>query len=443
MTDIAQDVGVAKIAIRPRRLSPEEAVARTRRRYRAERRFRAIGLAAIVTALGLLVLLLTTIVLRGYTAFVQTTIRLDIAFDESVIDPDGVRNPEALARANYAELVNNALYERFPDVQERRDRRALRGLLSTGAPLQLRQMVVDDPALIGTTREVWLLASDDVDQLVKGNISRDVPEADRRIKDSEISWIDALEQQGRIETQFNKWLFTNGNSREPELAGIWGAVVGSFYLMLVTVLISLPIGVCSAIYLEEFAPKNNRWVDLIEVNVNNLAAVPSIVFGLLGLAVFLQLFGLPRSSPLVGGVTLSLLTLPTIVVATRAALRSVPPSIREGALGIGASQIQVVTHHVLPLAMPGVLTGVIIGMAHALGETAPLLMIGMVAFIVDVPQGPLDAATALPVQIFLWADSPERAFTERTAAAIMVLLGFLILMNAVAVYFRKRFERKW
>ena len=252
-----------------------------------------------MTALGLLVLLLTTIVLRGYTAFVQTTIGLDIAFDKSVIDPDGVRSPEALARANYAELVNNGLYERFPDVQERRDRRALRGLLSTGAPLQLRQMVVDDPALIGTTREVWLLASDDVDQLVKGNISRDVPEANRRIKDSEISWIDALEQQGGVETQFNRWLFTNGNSREPELAGIWGAVVGSFYLMLVTVLISLPIGVCSAIYLEEFAPKNNRWVDLIEVNVNNLAAVPSIVFGLLGLAVFLQLFGLPRSSPLV------------------------------------------------------------------------------------------------------------------------------------------------
>jgi phosphate transport system permease protein len=443
MTDIAQDAGVPKVAIRPRRLSPEQSVARTRRRYRAERRFRAIGLAAIVVALGLLVLLLTTIALQGYKAFVQTTVLLDINFDRAVIDPDGTRNAETLARASYAELVNDALYEMFPGVEGRSDRRALRGLLSTGAPLQLRQMVLDDPGLIGTMRKVWLLASDDVDQLVKGNISRDAAEADRRIKDNEIGWIDALEQQGRIETQFNKWLFTNGDSREPELAGIRGAVVGSFYLMVVTVLISVPIGVCSAIYLEEFAPKNNRWVDLIEVNVNNLAAVPSIVFGLLGLAVFLQLFGLPRSSPLVGGVTLSLLTLPTIVVATRAALRSVPPSIREGALGIGASQIQVVAHHVLPLALPGILTGMIIGMAHALGETAPLLMIGMVAFIVDIPQGPLDAATALPVQIFLWADSPERAFTERTAAAIMVLLGFLILMNAVAVYFRKRFERKW
>jgi phosphate transport system permease protein len=324
-----------------------------------------------------------------------------------------------------------------------RDRRDLRGLLSTGAPLQLRQMVLDDPGLIGTTQDVWLLASDDVDQFVKGSISRGVAQADRRIKDNEIGWIDALETQGRIETQFNKWLFTNGDSREPELAGIWGAAVGSFYLMIVTFLISVPIGVGSAVYLEEFAPKNNRWVDLIEVNVNNLAAVPSIVFGLLGLAVFLQVFGLPRSSPMAGGLTLSLMTLPTIVVATRAALRSVPPSIREGALGVGASSIQVVSHHVLPLAMPGVLTGVIIGMAHALGETAPLLMIGMVAFIVDIPQGPLDAATALPVQIFLWADSPERAFTERTAAAIMVLLGFLIVMNAVAVFLRQRLQIRW
>jgi phosphate transport system permease protein len=227
------------------------------------------------------------------------------------------------------------------------------------------------------------------------------------------------------------------------MAGIWGAVVGSAWMMLVTLLVSVPLGVGAAIYLEEFAPKNTRWVDLIEVNVNNLAAVPSIVFGLLGLAVFLGLMGLPRSAPLVGGLTLSLMTLPTLVVATRAALRAVPPSIREGALGIGASKIQVVGHHVLPLALPGILTGTIIGMAQALGETAPLLMIGMVAFIVDVPDGPLDAATALPVQIFIWADSPERAFTERTAAAIMVLLGFLILMNAIAVFFRQRLQIKW
>jgi phosphate transport system permease protein len=443
MTDIVRTVGAPDLTIRPRRLTPEQSAARTRQRYRAERRFRAIGLAAIVIALGLLVLLLTTIVLQGYKAFVQTTIRLDITFDESVIDPDGSRNPETLARASYAQLVNDALYEMFPEVEGRTDRRTLRGLMSSGAALQLRNMVVDDPGLIGTAREIWLLASDDVDQLIKGSINRDVPEADRRVKDNEIAWIDVLEREEDIRTQFNKWLFINGDSREPELAGIRGAVVGSFYLMVVTLLISVPIGVCSAIYLEEFAPKNSRWVDLIEVNVNNLAAVPSIVFGLLGLAVFIQVFGLPRSSPMAGGLTLSLMTLPTIVVATRAALRAVPPSIRDGALGVGASSIQVVSHHVLPLALPGILTGTIIGMAQALGETAPLLMIGMIAFIVDVPQGPLDAATALPVQIFLWADSPERAFTERTAAAIMVLLGFLIVMNALAVLLRQRLQIKW
>jgi phosphate transport system permease protein len=443
MTDIAQPSSVSGITIRPRRLSPEDSAARTRRRYAAERRFRALGLAGIFTALGLLAILLTTIVAQGYTAFVQTTIELDIKFDPAVIDPDGNKDPAALAGANYAELVRDSLYAMFPDVEERRERRALRGLVSSGAALQLQRMVQGDPSLIGTTREVWLLASDDVDQFAKGYIDRDLAAADRRVKDNEIGWIDQLEAEGRIEEQFNRWFFTNGDSREPELAGIWGAAVGSLYMMLVTLTLSVPLGVCAAIYLEEFAPKNSRWVDLIEVNVNNLAAVPSIVFGLLGLAVFLQLFGLPRSAPLAGGLTLTLMTLPTIVVATRAALRAVPPSIREGAQGIGASGIQVVTHHVLPLALPGILTGTIIGMAQALGETAPLLMIGMVAFIVDIPQGPLDPSTALPVQIFLWADSPERAFTERTAAAIMVLLGFLIVMNALAVFLRQKFQIKW
>jgi phosphate transport system permease protein len=443
MTDIVQPSSVSGVTIRPRRLSPEDSAARTRRRYAAERRFRAIGLSGIVIALGLLAILLTTIIAQGYTAFMQTTVRLDIDFDAATIDPDGNKDPGALTGANYAALINASLYEMFPDVEDRRERRALRNLVSSGAAIQLQQMVLSDPNLIGTTQKVWLLASDDVDQFVKGYIDRDVSEGDRRVKDDEIVWIDKLEAEGRVEEQFNRWFFTNGDSREPELAGIWGAVVGSLYMMLVTLTLSVPLGVCAAIYLEEFAPKNSRWVDLIEVNVNNLAAVPSIVFGLLGLAVFLQLFGLPRSAPLVGGLTLTLMTLPTIVVATRAALRSVPPSIREGGLGIGASNIQVVTHHVLPLALPGILTGTIIGMAQALGETAPLLMIGMVAFIVDIPQGPLDPSTALPVQIFLWADSPERAFTERTAAAIMVLLGFLIVMNALAVILRQRFQIKW
>ena len=397
----------------------------------------------MLTSLGLLALLLSTIVAQGWSAFAQTVIRLDITFDQETIDPDGSRDPAALGRANYAQLIRVALAEAFPEVEGRTEQRALRGMISSGAAVQLRDMVLEDPGLIGTTQSVWLLGDDDVDQFWKGYVDREAREQDRRIKDQQVGWIDSLEANERIQLTFNKWLFLNGNSREPELAGIRGAVVGSFYMLLVTLVLSVPLGVGAAIYLEEFAPKNTRWVDLIEVNVNNLAAVPSIVFGLLGLAVFLNVLGLPRSAPIVGGLTLALMTLPIIVVATRAALRGVPPSIREAALGIGASKIQTVVHHVLPLGLPGIMTGTIIGMAHALGETAPLLMIGMVAFIVDVPDGPFSPSTVLPVQIFLWSDSPERAFTERTAAAIIILLGFLIVMNALAVFLRQRFQIRW
>ncbi|HZW58986.1 MAG TPA: phosphate ABC transporter permease PstA, partial [Woeseiaceae bacterium] len=257
-----------------------------------------------------------------------------------------------------------------------------------------------------------------------------------------LGWIDTLLANGDLEKRFNTALFENGDSREPELAGIKGALMGSFYMLVVTIALAFPVGAAAAVYLEEFAPKN-RWSDLIEVNINNLAAVPSIVYGLLGLAVFINWLALPRSAPLVGGLVLALLTLPVIIIASRAAIKAVPPSIREAALGLGASRMQVVTHHVLPLALPGMLTGAIIGMSRALGETAPLLMIGMVAFIVDVPGGFTDPATALPVQIFLWADSPERAFAERTSAAIIVLLGFLLVMNLAAVIMRKRVERQW
>jgi len=277
---------------------------------------------------------------------------------------------------------------------------------------------------------------------VKGIFTRDVPENERVVSDQEFTWLDKLAAEGRVEKFFNWSFFTNGDSREPEQAGIGGAIVGSFYTLLVTLVLSFPIGVAAAVYLEEFAP-TNKLTDIIEVNINNLAAVPSIVFGLLGLAVFINLFGLPRSAPLVGGLVLTLMTLPTIIIASRAALKSVPPSIREAALGVGASKMQMVTHHVLPLAMPGMLTGTIIGMAQALGESAPLLMIGMVAFIVNIPGGPVDPSTVLPVQVFLWSDSPERAFVERTSAAIMVLLGFLVLMNILAVVLRRRFERRW
>lgn len=442
MTDFAQSP-LASTALKPRRLTPEASDQRTRARYARERRYRWLGLGAVAMSLGLLGLLLLTIFAQGYTAFVQTTIRLPIELTADVIDPENTRDPKVLGKANYAKLINETLYQRFPDVTERREKKALRGLISKGAALDLRKMVLADPDLIGTSIEIDLLAADDVDQFVKGYVDPDSAEGDRRLKDRDLAWIGTLADEDRIETSFNTWLFTRGDSREPEYAGIWGAVVGSAYMMLVTIVLSLPLGVGAAIYLEEFAPKNNRWVDLIEINVNNLAAVPSIVFGLLGLAVFLSLFGMPRSAPLVGGFTLSLMTLPTIVVVTRAALRAVPPSIREAALGVGASKLQVVGHHVLPLALPGILTGAIIGMARALGETAPLLMIGMIAFIVDVPQGPLDPSTALPVQVYLWADSPERAFAERTAAAIMVLLGFLMVMNAIAVILRQRFQVKW
>lgn len=416
--------------------------ARVKKRYRAERRFKAYGILAISLAMGALLWLVISIVSQGYTAFVQTYVQAEIYFDPQVIDPNGTQDATVLGKANYAALYRNAIRGQFPEVTNRRDRRNLTRLISSGADLELRELVLSDPSIIGTRKMVWLTASDDVDQFHKGAFSREAPESERSFKDKQVAWYDTLNENGQIEAKFNSTLFTAGTSREPELAGIWGAIVGSFWTMLVTLLLSFPIGVGAAVYLEEYAPKN-RWTDLIEVNINNLAAVPSIVFGLLGLAVFLNFFGLPRSAPLVGGMVLALMTLPTIIISTRAALRAVPPSIREAALGVGASRQQTVLHHVLPLALPGILTGTIIGMAQALGETAPLLMIGMVAFIVDIPGGPMSASTVLPVQIFLWSDLPERAFVERTSAAILVLLGFLVIMNFLAVLLRKRFERRW
>ncbi len=407
-----------------------------KRRYRAERRFRFYGLAAIVLSLMFLALLFVSIVAKGYSAFWQTSIRLPIVFDPAVIQQD------TLVNADYAALVREALFKKFPQVDGRQDKRQLTALMSSGSVYRLRDMVLKDPDLVGRGAEVWLLADDDVDMLIKGHFRRDLPEAERRVSDKQIAWIEQLESEGRLERRFNTTFLSAGDSREPELAGVWGAVSGSFFTLLITLSLSFPIGVAAAVYLEEFARKN-RWTDLIEVNINNLAAVPSIVFGLLGLAVFLNFFGLPRSAPLVGGLVLTLMTLPTIIIASRSALKAVPPSIREAALGVGASKMQMVVHHVLPLALPGMLTGTIIGMARALGESAPLLMIGMVAFIVDIPKGFTDSATVLPVQIYLWSDSPERAFVERTSAAIMVLLAFLVVMNAGAIILRKKFERRW
>ncbi|MES9886065.1 MAG: phosphate ABC transporter permease PstA [Candidatus Sedimenticola sp. 6PFRAG1] len=413
-----------------------------KRRYAKERRFRQVGFGAVALGLIFVSFLFISIFSNGYTAFEQTHIRLNIEFSEQDIDPEGKRDPQTLSAANYAGLVKKAMRDEFPDVKGRRDKRALYKLISSGAPLALREMVMANPDIIGNQQEIWLVADDDIDMLIKGHIDRTVPESERRVNDKVVGWVEHFEQKGAIEKQFNTAFFTNGDSREPELAGIGGAAMGSFYMLLVTLSLSFPIGVAAALYLEEFAPQN-KWTDIIEVNINNLAAVPSIVFGLLGLAMFINFFGLPRSAPLVGGLVLTLMTLPTIIIASRAALKSVPPSIREAALGVGASKMQMVFHHVLPLAMPGMLTGTIIGMAQALGESAPLLMIGMVAFIVDIPGGAFDPATVLPVQVYLWADSPERAFVERTSAAIMMLLGFLFLMNFLAIILRKRFERRW
>lgn len=414
-----------------------------RRRYRTERLFRLYGLVSVLLGVSFLLILFTTIIGNGYGAFRQSFIRLEIRFDPVVIDPDGARNPDVLASADYAQLVKAALRQLFPEVEDRATRRELNALVSSGGAYVLQRMVLAEPALLGQTRDLWLPADDEVDLHVQGaGQARAGDAGDQRLSAQQIAWIGKLTAAGRLEQRFNTTFFTSGDSREPELAGIWGATKGSFFMLLVTLFLSFPLGVAAAIYLEEFAPRS--WlVDVIEVNINNLAAVPSIVFGLLGLAVFINFFGLPRSAPLVGGLVLTLMTLPVVIIASRAAIKSVPPSVREAALGVGASKMQMVFHHVLPLAMPGMLTGAIIGMARALGESAPLLMIGMVAFIVDVPSSALSPATALPVQIYLWADSPERAFVERTSAAIMVLLAFLLVMNAAAVWLRNRFERRW
>ncbi|TKB06429.1 phosphate ABC transporter permease PstA [Desulforhopalus sp. IMCC35007] len=407
-----------------------------RRRYRAEKIFKRMGLSAIIASLCFVFFLFYTIISDGYSAFTQTYIEIEVSFNKDLFTDANI------SKADFPGLVKKSLLKMFPEVTKRQDKKLLYSLISPSAAYTMQELVEETPKLIGTTQKIWVLADDDVDMLIKGKYQRDVPESNRRLKDLQLKWIDRLTAEGMLEKKFNTTFFTSGDSREPELAGILGAAKGSLLTLLITLSLSFPIGVAAAVYLEEFAPAN-RWTDIIEVNINNLAAVPSIIFGLLGLAIFINFWGLPRSTPIVGGLVLTLMTLPTIIIAGRASLKSVPPSIREAALGIGASKMQTVTHHVLPLALPGMLTGTIIGMAQALGETAPLLMIGMVAFIVDVPGSFTDPSAVLPVQIYLWADSPERAFTEKTSAAIMILLAFLIAMNSLAVFLRKKFEIKW
>lgn len=411
------------------------------KRHRAEKRFRAYGVVSIVFGLLCLVVLFTDIFSKGYSAFLETRLLLHVNLDATELEISDPTDSEQLFGGYYEAVVRNAIRERFPNVSGRSERRRLSALVSGDASYQIRDYLMSNPDALNTSIDIWVLADDDVDTYIKSRKANGEAFTGR-LQEDQISWVESLIESGDIRRQFNKTFFTASDSREPEQSGILGATLGTIFTLLVCLVLSFPIGVAAAIYLEEYA-KKNRLTDLIEVNINNLAAVPSIIFGLLGLAIFINLFGLPRSVPLVGGLVLTLMTLPTIIIASRAAIKAVPPSIREAALGIGASKMQMILHHVLPLALPGMLTGTIIGMARALGETAPLLMIGMVAFIVDLPGGPTDPATVLPVQIFLWADSPERAFVERTSAAIIVLLTFLFLMNGLAVWLRKRLERRW
>ncbi len=416
-----------------------------RRRYAAERRFRLYGLSATGVGMIFLAILLWTVIGQGYTAFFQTEIRLPITFSKSIIDPNdkAKADPTVLRTVNYPRLVQDALAQQLGiDPSNRAAVASAAQLVSQGVRAQLANMVMDDLSIIGTTQDVWIYANSTVDSAVKGQFDLSIPEARRPIKDQQLEWIRQLEASGHLEQRFNTGLFTFGASSRAETAGVGVALIGSLYMMAIVLALALPIGVAASIYLEEFAPKN-RFTDLIEVNINNLAAVPSIVYGLLGLAVFVNWMGLPRSASLVGGLVLTLMTLPTIIIATRAALKAVPPSIRAAALGLGASRMQMVFQHVLPLAMPGILTGTIIGLAHALGETAPLLLIGMVAFVANYPATPMDPATALPVQIYMWANEAERAFVERTSGAIIVLLLFLAVMNITAILLRRRFERRW
>ncbi|MER9327963.1 phosphate ABC transporter permease PstA [Mesorhizobium sp. M0152] len=438
MTDIPMG-SVVPAAAHPRRDIGLKA------RYAAERRFRIYGVLAISVGLAFLAIMLVTIVSKGYTAFWQTTVTLPISFDEKVIDPSNKRATDSsvLIKANYPKLADNALIAKLGiDPANKPMVMKLKGFLSEGARVQLRDIVAADPSVIGTTRNVDILAAANLDSAFKGQIDLGVDEARRKVSDQQIAWMNKLKAEGLMAEHFNTGLFSYGASSRPETSGMGVAIIGSFYMMVIVLLLALPIGVAASIYLEEFA-KKNRLTDLIEVNINNLAAVPSIVFGLLGLAVFINFLGMPRSAAFVGGLVLTLMTLPTIIIATRAALAAVPPSIRSAALGLGASKMQMVFQHILPLAAPGILTGTIIGLARALGETAPLLLIGMVAFVADYPKTPFDPATALPVQIYMWANEAERAFVERMSGAIIILLVFLMAMNITAIVLRRRFERRW
>ncbi len=429
-------------------------------RHARERRFRRLGLGAVATGMLLVTILFISILIRGVPAFWQATFHLDVHFDPELIQVDEKPVRESgesasefrerelawmsqLGMVNWQLLIDEALQAELGEV-EARQTRDLRALVTSGERHALRDRFVKDPSLLGETVRIKMLASANVDVWLKGNIDRSLPDHQQQLSAQTREWADELFDRGVITNAFSTALFLNVDSRSSlASAGLAGAFVGSLFMMLVVIVLAVPIGVASAIYLEEFAPKN-RLTDLIEININNLAAVPSIVFGLLGAAIFIGYLGLPLSAPLVGGLVLTLMTLPTIIITTRASLRAVPGSIRQAALGIGASRVQTVFHHVLPLALPGILTGSILGVAQALGETAPLLLIGMNAFVANVPATPFEQSAALPVQIYLWQGNELRNFFEaRTSAAIIVLLGLMLTLNALAIWLRKRFETRW
>ena len=419
-------------------LVTEKITASLKQRHRKEMRFRWLGRMAVGLGFFLVVSLIGDIIYKATPAFHMHWVKMDINYDQELLGVTDASG-ESLKEANFRKTLRRSIYQAFPEVTARKDKRKLFSLFSTNAEFTIEEYLLENNSSLNKIESVWLRFDDDIDSYLKDDPV--LGQAGSRVDENQAIWVKSLIESGKVEKRFNIDFFTNGDSREPELAGVKGAFTGTILTMLVTLVLSFPLGVAAALYLEEFAPKN-RWTDIIEVNINNLAAVPSIIFGLLGLAVIINIFGLPRSAPLVGGIVLSLMTLPTIIIASRASIKAVPPSIREAALGVGASKMQTAFGHVLPMAMPGILTGTIIGMAQALGETAPLLMIGMVAFIVDVPAGITDAATVLPVQIFLWADSPERAFLAKTSAAILVLLSFLFVMNISAALLRNKFEKK-
>ena len=422
-------------------LTQERIIALRKKRSAQDLRFKYYGFIAMCLALAVLVFLLYSIFSRGFSAFQKTTILLEINYDQEVLKLTPNSTDQEIEKGKFFKVKKNALNNVFENLSKS-DAKLIKKLFSTNIDKEIKNYYIDNPSVLNTTQKLWVTAHSNVDQMLKGNSRRDVPEDRRKLNDIQLSFIDQLVEEDRIQKEFNNFFFIRADSRHPEIAGIAGSFMGSLLTLFVVFILSFPIAIGASVYLEEFAPKN-KLTELIEVNISNLAAVPSIVFGLLGLGVLLNVFGFPRSTPLVGGTVLALMTLPTIIIACRASLKAVPPSIKEGALAIGATKSQAVFHHVVPLALPGTLTGTIIGLAQALGETAPLIMIGMVAFIPNIPTGITEPSASLPVQIFLWVESAERGFQEKSAAAIMIILLFLFVMNALAVYLRNRFEKKW